>query len=74
MGTALGHVMYDGVFRAEKTPDYIPAPVMVYIKAGAPDLQHFGHSVGLPRGPIPPFAWRHLASILAVRRVGTSER
>lgn len=37
MGPAPGHVMYDGVFRAEKTPDFIPAPVLEHIKSVYPD-------------------------------------
>jgi hypothetical protein len=37
MGTAPGHVMYDGVFRAELTPDYIPPQVMAHIKKYYPD-------------------------------------
>ena len=32
MGPAPGHVLYDGVFRAEKTPDYIPAKVMAHME------------------------------------------
>jgi hypothetical protein len=36
MGTAPGHVMYDGVFRAEPTPDYIPPKVMERIKTRYP--------------------------------------
>jgi hypothetical protein len=36
MGTAPGHIMYDGVFRADKSPDYIPAPVMAHIKKHYP--------------------------------------
>jgi hypothetical protein len=37
MGQAPGHVMYDGVFRAELTPDFIPAPVLEHIKKYYPD-------------------------------------
>jgi hypothetical protein len=37
MGQAPGHVMYDGVFRAELTPDFIPAPVLEHIKTYYPD-------------------------------------
>jgi hypothetical protein len=36
MGTAPGHVMYDGIFRAEPTPDYIPPKVMARIKTRYP--------------------------------------
>jgi len=37
MGEAPGHVMYDGVFRADYTPDFIPKPVLDYIKTHHPD-------------------------------------
>jgi hypothetical protein len=37
MGPAPGHVMYDGVFRSARTPDYIPAPVLDRIKTHYPD-------------------------------------
>jgi hypothetical protein len=37
MGQAPGHVMYDGVFRADYTPDFIPAPVLEHIKTYYPD-------------------------------------
>ncbi len=36
MGTAPGHVMYDGIFRAEPTADYIPPKVMERIKTRYP--------------------------------------
>jgi hypothetical protein len=36
MGTAPGHVMYDGVFSANHTADYIPAPVLERIKTKYP--------------------------------------
>jgi len=38
MGPAAGHVMYDGVFRAERTPDYTPVPVLERIKARYPSF------------------------------------
>jgi hypothetical protein len=37
MGPAPGHVMYDGVFRSARTPDYIPTPVLDRIKTHYPD-------------------------------------
>ncbi len=38
MGTAPGHIMYDGVFRAEKSPDYVLPQVMAHIKKHYPDF------------------------------------
>jgi hypothetical protein len=36
MGTAPGHVMYDGVFRPSRTLDYFPAPVLERIRTRYP--------------------------------------
>jgi hypothetical protein len=36
MGPAPGHIMYDGVFRANPTPDFIPAKVLERIKRKYP--------------------------------------
>jgi hypothetical protein len=36
MGQAPGHIMYDGVFRANSTPEAIPAKVMERIKTRYP--------------------------------------
>jgi len=38
MGTASGHVVYDGVFKSNPTPDTIPAPVMERIKTKYPSF------------------------------------
>jgi hypothetical protein len=38
MGTAPGHVMYDGVFRPARTLDYFPAPVLGYIRTHYPSF------------------------------------
>jgi hypothetical protein len=37
MGTAPGHVMYDGIFRPARTLDYYPQPVLDYIRTHHPD-------------------------------------
>ncbi len=36
MGTTPGHVMYDGIFAANYTPDFIPAPVLERIRTKYP--------------------------------------
>jgi hypothetical protein len=38
MGPAPGHIMYDGIFRANPTPDYIPAKVLDRIKTKYPSF------------------------------------
>jgi len=40
MGPAPGHIMYDGVFRANPTPDYIPAKVLDRIKSKYPSFMN----------------------------------
>jgi hypothetical protein len=38
MGPAPGHIMYDGIFRANPTPDYIPTKVLERIKTRYPSF------------------------------------
>jgi hypothetical protein len=40
MGPAPGHIMYDGIFRANSTPDYIPAKVLDRIKSRYPSFMN----------------------------------
>jgi hypothetical protein len=37
MGQAPGHIMYDGMFRAERTYDYVPKPVLAYMREHHPE-------------------------------------